>query len=54
MYLNKSERDTAAQYYTKAIQLDPNNAEAKRFLTGIEKSYEQERMMRMMDQLKDI
>lgn len=54
MYLNKSERDTAAQYYTMALRLDPNHAEAKRFMTGIEKSYEQERMLKMMDQLKDI
>lgn len=54
LHLNKSERDTGQAYYSKVLQLDPNNAEAKRFMTGIQKSYEQDRMLKLMDQLKDI
>lgn len=54
LFLNKGERDGAMRNYTKVIELDPNNKEAKDYVAKIRKTYEQDKMYKTIDNLKDL
>jgi len=54
LFLHKGESDGAHRYYQKVIELDPNNPEAKQFMNGIERSYQNKQMMDLMDKMQDM
>ncbi|OVE81238.1 hypothetical protein BVY03_04310 [bacterium K02(2017)] len=54
LFLYQGEKDGALRYYQKALELDPNNHEAKKFLDGIQKNYKSGQMKKLLDKLKDL
>jgi tetratricopeptide (TPR) repeat protein len=54
LFLNKSERDGALRNYTKVIELDPTNKEAKDYISKIQKTYEQDKMMKTMENIGEL
>jgi len=53
LFLSRGEQDGAHRYYQKALELDPNNAEAKQFMVQIERAYQQDKAYQLMDKLSD-
>ena len=53
LFLYKGEKDGAHRYYQKALELDPQNPEAQQFMRSIEKSYRDQKMLDVMDVLKE-
>lgn len=49
LFLHKGEQAGAIRYYQKVLELDPNNAEARKYKSTIEKQYQQKKMLDMMD-----
>lgn len=54
LFLNKSERDGALRNYTKVLELDPTNKEAKDYITRIRKTYEQDKMLNMFENIGEM
>lgn len=54
LFLNKSERDGALRNYTKVLELDPANEEAKNYISRIRKTYEQDKMLKMFENIGEM
>lgn len=54
MFANRGERDGALRNYSKVLELDPENGEARKFVSGIRKTYQQDKMMDMLEELKNM
>lgn len=53
LFLYKGEQDGALRYFQKALELEPNNAEAKKYSSQLQQQYEQQKMLKVMEGLKD-
>lgn len=54
LFLYKGEKDGAYRYYQKALELDPTNHEAKDYLIKIERSYQQNKALEVLDNLGEM
>ena len=51
LFLYKGETDGALRYFQKALELDPNNAEAKKYSSQLQHQYEQQKMLKVLDNM---
>ena len=54
MFLQQGQQDGAHRYYQKVLELDPHNREAQQFVKGIQKSYDQNGMMKLIESLGEL
>lgn len=53
LFLYKGETDGALRYFQKALELNPNADEARHYMTQIQKTYEQQKMLKMIEEMKE-
>ncbi len=53
IFLNKGERDGSLRYYQKVLEFDAQNREAKFVVSRLQKSYEDDKMKSLLEDLKN-
>ncbi|MBF0104813.1 MAG: tetratricopeptide repeat protein [Deltaproteobacteria bacterium] len=54
LFLYQGQKDGAMRYYQKVLEIDPNHAEAKRFMQGINNQYQQQQLIDLMEKFKEM